>query len=458
MRRVNVFDWDDDKKGFGGIMGRGGFDCVVGNPPYFSISTLGGDYFRYLEKEYTEIHTGYNDIMYYFIYRGIENLNETGIYGVIASNYYLGNSYAMPLRIYLKKYITKILNFKNFRVFKNANVHTNIIIASKNPRSDEIDVYQDMIGNTVDFEKLESNFNHFILNRKELSEDWIIADDINLKVIDKIENDCIPLGKLTIIKKGATSGNRKFFTISSKYAAENGFESGLLKKSINSKDIDRYFLKNSGKYLIYIDSTIDIDKYPNIYRYLLSHKKELSQRNEVNKGLYGWYRLERPREKFVFNAKQKLVVPYRAEKNRFAFDNQQSFNDGGGSYAIILKDNIILNLKYVLGILNSDLMNWYYAFIGKPKGKMREYFNIPMSKIPIHKIDFSNPTHVAQHDKLVALVESMLELQKKHHDARMEQDKELYERQIKIVDTQIDRLVYDLYGLTEEEIRIVEKK
>ena len=455
MRRVNVFDWDDDVKGFGEIMKKGGFDCVVGNPPYFSISTLGGDYFRYLEKEYTEIHTGYNDIMYYFIYRGIENLNETGIYGVIASNYYLGNSYAVPLRKYLKKYITTILNFKNFRVFKNANVHTNIIIASKNPRSDEIGVYQDMIGNTVDFEKLESNFNHFILNREELSDDWIIADDTNLKVIDKIENDCIPLGELSIIKKGATSGNRKIFTISSKYASENGFESGLLKKSINSKDIDRYFLKNSGKYLIYIDSTVDIDKYPNIHRYLLSHKKELSQRNEVNKGIYAWYRLERPREKFVFNAKQKLVVPYRAEKNRFAFDNQQSFNDGGGSYAIILKDNIILNLKYVLGILNSDLMNWYYDFIGKPKGKMREYFNIPMSKIPIHKIDFSNPTHVAQHDKLVVLVESMLELQKKYHDAKMEGDKELYERQIKIVDAQIDRLVFDLYGLTEEEVKVV---
>ena len=456
MRRVNVFDWNDERKGFGEIMSRGGFNCVIGNPPYFSISTLDEDYFRYLEKEYAEIHSGYNDVMYYFIYRGIENLNKIGIYGIIASNYYLGNSYAVPLRKYLKKHITKILNFKNFRVFKNANVHTNIIIASKNPKTDEIDVYQDMIGNKMNLEKLESNFNHFILNRKELSEDWVIADDKNLKLIDKIAGDCIPLGELTIIKKGATSGNRKIFTVSSKYAAENGFESGLLKKSINSKDIDRYFLKNSGKYLIYIDSTIDVDKYLNIHRYLLSHKKELSQRNEVNKGLYAWYRLERPREKFVFDAKEKLVVPYRAEKNRFAFDDQQSFNDGGGSYAIILKDNINLNLKYVLGILNSDLMNWYYGFIGKPKGKMREYFNIPMSKIPIHKIGFSNPAEKAQHDKLVALVENMLELQKKYHDARMERDKELYERQIQIVDTQIDRLVYDLYGLTEEEIGIVE--
>ena len=72
-------------------------------------------------------------------------------------------------------------------------------------------------------------------------------------------------------------------------------------------------------------------------------------------------------------------------------------------------------------------------------------------------MDFPPLTEKAQHDKLVALVENMLELQKKYHEARMEQDKELYERQIKIVDAQIDGLVYDLYGLTEEEIKVVEE-
>ena len=74
----------------------------------------------------------------------------------------------------------------------------------------------------------------------------------------------------------------------------------------------------------------------------------------------------------------------------------------------------------------------------------------------ISSIDFSNFGEVAKHDKLVALVDNMLELQKKHHDTRMERDKELYERQIKIVDAQIDKLVYDLYGLTEEEVKVVE--
>ena len=69
--------------------------------------------------------------------------------------------------------------------------------------------------------------------------------------------------------------------------------------------------------------------------------------------------------------------------------------------------------------------------------------------------DFSNLSEKAKHDKSVALVDNMLELQKKYHEARMERDKEIYERQIKFVDEQIDRLVYDLYGLTEEEIKMV---
>ncbi|NQE53899.1 hypothetical protein C5S29_09925 [ANME-1 cluster archaeon GoMg3.2] len=71
-------------------------------------------------------------------------------------------------------------------------------------------------------------------------------------------------------------------------------------------------------------------------------------------------------------------------------------------------------------------------------------------------INFTNPEGIAQHDKIIALVDKTLELQKKYHDARMEQDKELYERQIKLVDAQIDRRVYDLYGLTEEGVKVVE--
>ncbi|MBE9594421.1 MAG: hypothetical protein IMF19_13195, partial [Proteobacteria bacterium] len=102
--------------------------------------------------------------------------------------------------------------------------------------------------------------------------------------------------------------------------------------------------------------------------------------------------------------------------------------------------------------------NFIYEIFNPEKGEaLAEVKRTNVARLPIPAIDFSNPTEKAQHDKLVALVDTMLELQKKHHEARMERDKDLYERQIKMVDAQIDRLVYDLYGLTEEEIEIVEK-
>ncbi|GAI69416.1 unnamed protein product [marine sediment metagenome] len=116
-----------------------------------------------------------------------------------------------------------------------------------------------------------------------------------------------------------------------------------------------------------------------------------------------------------------------------------------------------LSYPYLLGLLNSKLISWWYQGLIPEKGRVfAEVKVVNLKKLPIRTVDFSNPEDKVQHDKLVALVDNMLELQKKYHETRMERDKELYERQIKIVDAQIDRLVYDLYGLTEEEIEIIE--
>ncbi|MCD6413286.1 MAG: N-6 DNA methylase, partial [Elusimicrobia bacterium] len=139
--RINAFDWETEfPEIFSGK--NPGFDAVIGNPPYFNISILDKKIFHYLESKYKKIHTGYNDIMYYFIYKGIELLNSYGVYGVITSNYYLGNSYAKLLRKYLKEHVSKIINFKDFLIFKDANIHTNIIIAHKNPNSNEIHFFE----------------------------------------------------------------------------------------------------------------------------------------------------------------------------------------------------------------------------------------------------------------------------------------------------------------------------
>jgi hypothetical protein len=128
-------------------------------------------------------------------------------------------------------------------------------------------------------------------------------------------------------------------------------------------------------------------------------------------------------------------------------------------YAIYPKsDENKLSLLYLLGILNSRLATYYVTLIAfnLTKGAFTKVRTNQLARLPIPIINFDDSEDVAKHDKLVALVDNMLKLQQKHHEMRMEQDKELYERQIMMVDAQIDRLVYDLYGLTEEEVKVVE--
>jgi len=455
LRKINPFDW---QKEFPDVFANGGFDAVIGNPPYFNINTIDKSSYYYLGVRYSEIHTGYNDIMYYFLYRAIELLNKDGVSGFITSNYYLGNDYAKPLRRYLKHYITKIINFKNYKVFKNANVHTSIIISQKKPKSKDIKFYEKKDVNTVNLIDLKTSYNFLILDRIHLGEDWLIAEKESINLIKKIQKRSELLGNIAIIEKGATSGKNKIFTISYGFAQKNNFENEILRKNVKNADIHSYYFKERGNYLIYVDSETQIKKYPNIYKYLLSHKKELSQRNEVRQRRYEWYRLERPRRKFVFDSKEKIIVPYRAEINKFAYDNKQFFNDGGDIRAIVLNANTDLNIRYILALLNSKLLDWFFGFIGKPKGKSREYFNKPMSLFPIHSIDISNPKEKKMHDDLVAMVDKMLKLQEKYHSVRLEQDKKLYKTQIDLLDNQIDTLVYKLYNLTEKEIKVVEGK
>jgi len=102
-------------------------------------------------------------------------------------------------------------------------------------------------------------------------------------------------------------------------------------------------------------------------------------------------------------------------------------------------------------------MNWFYGFIGKPKGNSREYFNEPLSKIPILQIDFKNESEKHLHDEIVQLVEAMLQLNKEKQLTTLPDNLEQLNTRIKYIDDKINKLVYGLYGLSEEEIGIVEE-
>ena len=109
------------------------------------------------------------------------------------------------------------------------------------------------------------------------------------------------------------------------------------------------------------------------------------------------------------------------------------------------------SLKFIMAILNSKLINYWYC----NKYKMPTIGLYELHSIPFHTIDFSNPSEKSQHDKLVKLVDQMLDLNKKLQTAKLPQDQEIIQRQIIATDREIDNLVFDLYGLSGEERRVV---
>jgi len=416
-----------------------GFDIVIGNPPYVNINTM-PQMHEVLKQTYSEIHTGYNDLMYYFICQGIRLLSYNGIQTFITSNYFLGNDYAKKLRLFLNDKLEKVINFHNATVFESASVHTAISFAKKKSGADKIKFYtykKDVL-NTLE---LNDDYEYCELERNKLSDTWIVSNIQSFKIIEKMKDNSVLLGSISEIAKGAESGKNGIFSVPKAIIEANNIELEIVRQCIKNSHIQRYVINKIDLWLIYCDNDFSKTKYPNAYAYLEKFKKELLDRRGPKTGEYKWWRLHRPSEKIIHDAKEKLVVPYRAEHNRFAYDNEQCFNDGGDIRAIVINEYSGYSIKFILGLLNSTLLDWFYGFIGKPKGNAREYFNKPLAEIPIKSA-------VAEQQKpIIDLVDKILA--QKEVDASSDTSE---------LEHRIDELVYELYGLTDEEIAIVEGK
>ena len=151
----------------------------------------------------------------------------------------------------------------------------------------------------------------------------------------------------------------------------------------------------------------------------------------------------------------KILVPDIADRPSFALDEtgQYAFTSG---YGIVLKSSRAESPKYVLGLLNSKLLDFYLKRISTPlHGGYFRYFTQFIKRLPVRAIDFSDRGDKARHDRMVALVERNLEWHKRLETSGDDIDREVNQRLIDSTDEAIDALVYELYGLTEKEIATV---
>jgi hypothetical protein len=157
--------------------------------------------------------------------------------------------------------------------------------------------------------------------------------------------------------------------------------------------------------------------------------------------------------------KPKIITPDYYAHASFCLDPEGRYffcGGGAGGYGVIAKPDF--DIAFALALLNSHLLDWYLKKISlRAYQTAFMYVKKYIEQLPIYPIDFSKKADVARHDQMVSLVQTMLDLHKKLHSANVPSEKEMLQRQIDATDRQIDKLVYELYGLTDEEIAIVEE-
>jgi hypothetical protein len=270
---------------------------------------------------------------------------------------------------------------------------------------------------------------------------------------------------------GVQSGSDKLLMHDVTKVEAEGFEAKLCRPILRGRNVRRYSLTGDVKVVIFpyeesgnefkILSERAISSHPRVYRHMVKNKEALKKRVWFSKGpeeLSGqWYGMMYLDASSSFR-KPHLLTPALSDRANFVIGSGDLFVTGtAGVTSIILHEDTNEDMRYVLGLLNSQLLS-RYATEHSPifSGKFYKFSAPYLRGLPIRTIDFKDPADKSRHDQVVELVDRMLGLQKSLLQAKTDHEKTLLERQIKTTDNQIDKLVYDLYGLTDDEIAIVD--
>jgi hypothetical protein len=257
------------------------------------------------------------------------------------------------------------------------------------------------------------------------------------------------------IQRGVSPDLKDAFIVSLDTARKLMLEIDFLRPVVTGgHHVKRYMCKCEDLQLIYTTRSIDPHRCQNICKYINTFKNQITCK-EVSEGKHPIYALHRPRSESIFTKSEKLIGVITEDEIILHLDSSQLYTSDG--LYLFSSTNRQTN-RYLIGILNSTLFVFLYRYLAVENGRaLAQVKPSLLANLPIRPIDFGNTEDAAKHDKMVSLVDRMLELNRKKADERNPETLRLLEMQIVTTDRQIDRLVYDLYNLTSEEIRFVEK-
>ena len=352
---------------------KGGFDAVVGNPPYVRIQNLDAENKEYLQNNWLSAKNGNIDIYYPFIELGLNLLNENGKLGYITPNSHFNTAAGKNLRKLLKnkRSIEKIINFDYIRVFKDVNVYSCVSIFSKKPN--KFIKFHKILEETDKLNLTDKDYKIVHYETLDLNKNWVFLSDEEIEKIHKIENVGIKLKDLCEINCGiATLADKVYLLTDYKIELENkvfNIEPGICKPILKASTLhsEEEIKENDLKIIWVYDKEgkiIPEDKlaknYPNTYEYLKYMKPQLDKRDKGKPNPVAWYAFGRTQGLSISFGKKLLTSTMNAKPNFVYCDDENSTFLAG--YQVKSKR---IDLKILKKVLNSKIMEEYIEMISK---------------------------------------------------------------------------------------------
>jgi hypothetical protein len=433
-----------------------GFDAVIGNPPYIKERDA-KDIFAPIRKspKWQEYLQGKMDLWYFFLHQAF-NIADTNAYiSYITNSYWVKSDGSKNLinRIFNEKTLNEIIYFDDYPIFEEVSGKHMIHSYFNSLITNNYEVKLVLV-DTKDFSKDIHKETVLHYNNKEV----LNIDSINLDVSSNaMFNDCIELGELYNTSVGIQESSDKVaskniptelasqfkggegvFVINKNEAEDlelNEEEKKILKPYLNTHNVMKYGVNFTDEYLIFsnkqIRKDIEDNKYPNLKKHLDNVTHFVTSSNAP----YGLHR-DRSSKVNPFDL-PKLICPGMFKYPHFTYDDEQYYV--GFSFSVIWQKNKEYDLKYLLGIMNSKLGEYWFNANGKKRGIGVDIGVKIFRQFPVKKVSLNEQM------KIIKLVDKVLALKKKNSKA-----------DTTTIEAEIDQIVYNLYGLSEEQISIVE--
>lgn len=482
--RVNPFDWNTE---FAAVFdgADGGFDAIIGNPPYIRIQTLqewAPHEAAYYTRHYQAAQKGNFDLYLVFVQRSLELLNPQGRLGYILPHKFFTLEYGEPLRDALSKghHLEEIVHFGTEQVFESATTYTCLLFLNKNASNEfRFQQVEDLEAWRRTKEGVEATFSASDLTESE----WHFQLGAGRDLLDKLKSMPHTLGDeaervfqglatsadsvyvLTLVEEGEQRSQVRSKELGGEVVE---IENALLHPLLKGDDIPRYRTPTHEQVVLYPyrvngDESAAIghdelrDSYPGAYGYLRRNKQRLLERSKTDES--NWWLFPYPKNLARYE-QPKILVGVLGQQGRFApdFAGRFYFVGGGtaGGNAILVPRQDPLEMKYLLGILNSRLTTYWVSNVASSfRGGAYAFAKSSLDPLPLPVPDA--PEVVEGRAGLIALVGQMIANHHQLDAAKLPHHKENIERRITATDRQINELVYRLYSLSDGEIKIIEE-